>query len=356
MKNTKIVKIGNICIGGKNPVAIQGMTKVPTSNLPVLKKQIKKMIKEGAEIIRFSVLNEYDTDSIPVLKKEFQIPFVADIHYDWRLAKLSIEKGIDKIRINPGNIEKKYLKEIIKVAKDYNIPIRIGLNSGSVKLKGDLVSSLIDSAKDIVKFFEDNNFFSIVISLKTPFVKETIEAYRKISEIFDYPLHLGITEAGTGYLAISKSILGIGILLNEGIGDTIRVSLTGPPEEEIKVAKSILQSLNLRIFEPEIISCPTCGRMKVNLKEVLERVKKEIKKIEKKYPEIKELKIAVMGCSVNGPGEAKQADIGIAGGDKKWALFKKGKIIGTYKESKIVEKLIEEITPDHPTFKVDSED
>ena len=344
MRNSRVIKIGNIFIGGDNPVIIQGMTKVPTHQINLLEKQIKRMIKEGAEIIRFAVLDEEDTNSIPVLKKKFQVPFVADIHYNWKLAITSIEKGIDKIRINPENIEKKYLKEIIKVAKEYNVPVRIGLNSGSVKLKGDLVSSLIDSAKDTVKFFEDNSFFSIVISLKTPFVKETINAYRKISEIYDYPLHIGITEAGCGYIALSKSILGIGILLNENIGDTIRVSLTTSPEEEIKVAKSILQALNLRIFEPEIISCPTCGRIKVNLKEVLEKVKKETKKIEKEYPEIKKLKIAVMGCSVNGPGEAKQADIGIAGGDKKWALFKKGKIMGTYREEEIVEKLIKEIS------------
>jgi len=343
MRKTKVIKIGNIFIGGENPVIIQGMTKVPTYQINTLKKQVKNMIEEGAEIIRIAVLDEKDTDTIPVLKKDFQIPFVADIHYNWKLAITSIEKGIDKIRINPGNIEKKYLKEIIKVAKEYNVPVRIGLNSGSVKLRGDLVSSLIDSAKETVKFFEDNDFFLMVLSLKTPFVKETINAYRKISEIYDYPLHIGITEAGCGYLAFSKSILGIGILLNEEIGDTIRVSLTAPPEEEIKVAKSILQALNLRIFEPEIISCPTCGRIKVNLKEVLEKVKKEIKKIEKEYPEIKKLKIAVMGCSVNGPGEAKQADIGIAGGDKKWVLFKKGKIIGTYREEEIVGKLIEEI-------------
>ncbi|MCS7181348.1 MAG: flavodoxin-dependent (E)-4-hydroxy-3-methylbut-2-enyl-diphosphate synthase [bacterium] len=343
MRKTKVLKIGNIYIGGGNPIIIQGMTKVPTSNILLMKKQVKKMIEEGAEIIRFAILNEKDTETIPILKKTFSIPFVADIHYNWRFAVLSIEKGIDKIRINPGNINKKHIREIIKVAKEYNIPIRIGLNSGSVKLKGDLVSSLIDSAKDTIKFFEDNDFFSIVISLKTPFVNETINAYRKISEIYDYPLHLGITEAGSGYLAISKSVLGIGILLNEGIGDTIRVSLTAPPEEEIKVAKSILQALNLRIFEPEIISCPTCGRIKVDLYKVLDRVKKGIKNIEKKYSGIKNLKIAVMGCEVNGPGEAKQADIGIAGGNKKWVLFKKGKIIGTYSEEIIVEKLIENI-------------
>ncbi|MCM8833064.1 MAG: flavodoxin-dependent (E)-4-hydroxy-3-methylbut-2-enyl-diphosphate synthase [Candidatus Omnitrophica bacterium] len=343
MKNTKVIKIGNIYLGGDNPVIIQGMTKIPTSNLHLMKNQIKRMIKEGAEIIRFAVLNEKDTDSIPILKKEFKVPFVADIHYNWRLAKISIEKGIDKIRINPGNIDRKYLKEIIKVAKEYNVPIRIGLNSGSIKIKGNIVNSLIEAAKNTIEFFQDNEFFSIVISLKTPYVKETIESYRIISQIYKYPLHIGITEAGTGYLAISKSILGIGILLSEGIGDTIRVSLTAPPQEEIKVAKSILQALNLRIFEPEIISCPTCGRLKVDLNKVLEQIKRELKKIEKEYPKIKKLKIAVMGCSVNGPGEAKQADIGIAGGDKKWALFKKGKIIGTYPEDRIIEELMKNI-------------
>ncbi|MCM8818013.1 MAG: flavodoxin-dependent (E)-4-hydroxy-3-methylbut-2-enyl-diphosphate synthase [Candidatus Omnitrophica bacterium] len=343
MRNTKVIKIGSIYIGGDNPVVIQGMTKVSTSNIHLMKNQIKRMIEEGAEMIRFSVLNEEDTDSIPILKKEFKIPLIADIHYNWLLAKISIEKGVDKIRINPGNIKKKHLKEIIKIAKDYNIPIRIGLNSGSIKIKNDIVSSLINTAKNTIEFFHDNDFFSIVISLKTPYVRETIESYRKISEIYKYPLHLGITEAGSGYLAISKSILGIGILLNEGIGDTIRVSLTASPEEEIKVAKSILQALNLRTFETEIISCPTCGRSKVDLNRVLEQVKRKLKKIEKEYPEIKKLKIAVMGCSVNGPGEAKQADIGIAGGDKKWVLFKKGKIIGTYPEDKIVEKLIQNL-------------
>ncbi|MCM8810861.1 MAG: flavodoxin-dependent (E)-4-hydroxy-3-methylbut-2-enyl-diphosphate synthase [Candidatus Omnitrophica bacterium] len=343
MKNTKVIKIGNIYLGGDNPVIIQGMTKIPTSNLHLMKNQIKRMIKEGAEIIRFAVLNEKDTDSIPILKKEFKVPFVADIHYNWRLAKISIEKGIDKIRINPGNIDRKYLKEIIKVAKEYNVPIRIGLNSGSIKIKGNIVNSLIEAAKNTIEFFQDNEFFSIVISLKTPYVKETIESYRIISQIYKYPLHIGITEAGTGYLAISKSILGIGILLSEGIGDTIRVSLTAPPQEEIKVAKSILQALNLRIFEPEIISCPTCGRLKVDLNKVLEQIKRELKKIEKEYPKIKKLKIAVMGCSVNGPGEAKQADIGIAGGDKKWVLFKKGKIIGTYPEDRIIEELMKNI-------------
>lgn len=340
MKKTKVIKIGKISIGGENPIVIQGMTKVATRDFSSLEKEVRKLIREGAEIIRIAILHEKDTDAIPFLKRKFDTPFVADIHYNWNLAILAIEKGIDKIRINPGNIDKKNLKEIIKVAKLHNVPIRIGLNSGSIKIEGDLITSMVDSTKDMIKFFEDNSFFSLIISLKTPYVKETVECYKKIYEMYDYPLHIGITEAGSGYLAISKSILGIGILLNEGIGDTIRVSLTAPSIEEIKVAKSILQALNLRKFEPEIISCPTCGRIRVNLEEILKEVKREIKKLEKKYPEIKNLKIAIMGCSVNGPGEAKQADIGIAGGNKKWALFKKGKIIGTYPENKIVEALI----------------
>lgn len=343
MRKTRIVKIGNVLIGGGNPVIIQGMTKCSTSDINLLLKQVREIVNEGGEIVRLAILNKEDIKSIKILKKEFSIPFVADIHYDWKLAISSIENGFDKIRINPGNISRDGLKEIIKVAREYNVPIRIGLNSGSIEIKNSLVNSLVNSAIETVKFFEDNDFFSIVISVKTPFVKETIECYRRISEIFDYPLHLGITEAGEGYLGISKSVLGLGILLNEGIGDTIRVSLTASPVEEIKVAKAILQALNLRRFYPEIISCPTCGRIKVNLPEVLKKVKTQIDKLNKKHPELKNLKIAVMGCIVNGPGEAKQADIGIAGGDKKFALFKKGKVIGTFSEKIIVKKLIQEI-------------
>ena len=342
-KKTKEVKVGNLVIGGNSPVSVQGMAKVPTSDLKSLLKEINSMVKEGAEIVRIAITKEEEVNSIKFLKEKFRVPFVADIHYSVSLAISSIKNGFDKIRINPGNISRKGLKEIIRVAKDFNIPIRIGVNSGSVKIKNSLVESMVSFTEDTVKFFEDNDFHSIVISAKTPFVEETVEVYRRISEVFDYPLHLGITEAGKGYLAESKSILGIGLLLKEGIGDTIRVSLSIPAKEEIKIGKAILQALNLRIFEPEIISCPTCGRIKVNLNKVLKEVKKEIKKLVKKYPEVKNLKIAVMGCSVNGPGEAKQADIGIAGGDKKFVLFKKSNIIGTYKEEEIVKVLIEEI-------------
>jgi len=343
-KKTKKVKIGNSYIGGDSPILIQGMTKCSTSDIPALLRECRKLKKEGAEIIRIAILNEKDTDSIKILKKEIKIPIVADIHYDKKLALLSIEKGADKIRINPGNMKKNDLKEVIKKAKEKEIPIRIGVNSGSIKIKKKtLVESIIQTAEESIKFFQDNDFTDIVISAKTPFVNETLEIYRALSEKFEYPLHLGITEAGIGYLAESKSILGIGILLNEGIGDTIRVSLTESSWKEIKVAQSILQSLGIRRFSPEIISCPTCGRIQVNLMDIVKKVEKEVKKLSKKYPFVNNLKIAVMGCSVNGPGEAKQADIGIAGGKKKFVLFKKGIVIGTYKEEEIIDFLIKEI-------------
>lgn len=342
-RKTRKIKVGNIFIGGNAPVSIQGMTKIPTSYVSELLRQVGKMVKEGAELVRISILNEEDTRSIKKLKEKFSVPLIADIHYNYKLAISAIDKGIDKIRINPGNIKKSDLKKILKVAKRRNVSIRIGINSGSVKIKGSVVKSMVEVAKNTMEFFEDNDFRSIILSLKTPDVQETVECYREISELCNYPFHLGITEAGAGTMAETKSILGIGLLLSEGIGDTIRVSMTDSPQREIKIAKAILQSLHLRKFETEIISCPTCGRVQVDVKKVLRRIKGEIKKISKYNPEIVNFKIAVMGCSVNGPGEAKQADIGIAGGKKKFALFKKGNIIGSYPEELIVDKLVEEI-------------
>jgi|LSQX01.3.fsa_nt_gb (E)-4-hydroxy-3-methylbut-2-enyl-diphosphate synthase len=342
-KTTKKINIGNISIGGGSPITVQGMTKVPTSDIKNLLKEFKKMVSSGAEIIRIAILKQEDTDSIPILKKKFKVPIVADIHYIPEFAISSIRKGADKIRINPYNMEKKHLNNIIQESKDAGVPIRIGINSGSVKLKGSLADSLVSSALDTLKFFQDKDFNNIVLSLKTPQVKETITCYRKISEACDYPLHLGITEAGRGYLAESKSILGIGTLLLEGIGDTLRVSLSEPSYKEIEFGKAILQSAEIRRFETEIVSCPTCGRTQVALPSILTKVEAEVKRLKKDYPKIKELKIAVMGCSVNGPGEAKQADIGIAGGKGSFALFKKGTIIGTYKEEIIVSQLVKEI-------------
>ncbi len=342
-KITRKVKVGMIEIGGDAPISIQGMTKVATSEIPGLLKEFRKIVSSGAEIIRVAILNEKDVDSIPIVKKSFGVPVVADIHYLPELALLSIRKGADKIRINPYNMGKKYLNDIIKEARTYGIPIRIGINSGSVKIKDSLVESMVASAIDALKFFQDKDFHSLVISLKTPYVRQTIECYRQVSEVCDYPLHLGITEAGRGLLAESKSILGIGVLLLEGIGDTIRVSLTEPSWKEINIGRAILQSTGIRRFEPEIVSCPTCGRTQVDIPSVFLQVNKEIKKLVHRYPKVINLKIAVMGCSVNGPGEAKQADIGIAGGKGKFVLFKKGVIIGTYPEDNIVEKMKDEI-------------
>ncbi|MCX8081895.1 MAG: flavodoxin-dependent (E)-4-hydroxy-3-methylbut-2-enyl-diphosphate synthase [bacterium] len=342
-RKTKKVKVGNVYIGGNAPISVQGMTKCSTADINSLITEAKRMIRAGAEIIRVAVLNEEDIKGLKVLKDKINIPLVADIHYHKKLAFLAIENGADKIRINPGNMLQRDIKEIVKVAKEKGIAIRIGINSGSVKIGSNLVKSMVSSALDTLKLIEDMDFHNTVISLKTPSVKETVACYRKISELVDYPLHLGITEAGRGALAFSKSVLGIGVLLLEGIGDTIRVSLTEPSYKEIEIGKAILQSAGLRRFESEIISCPTCGRTQVNLKDVLRKVEKEIKALEEKYPRVKDLKIAVMGCSVNGPGEAKQADIGIAGGRGRFALFKKGVIISTYSEKTIVEKMLTEI-------------
>jgi (E)-4-hydroxy-3-methylbut-2-enyl-diphosphate synthase len=339
-RETKKIRVGSTFIGGDAPVSVQGMTKNYTSDIDNLLKEIKRMVYEGAELVRLAVFDEEDASAIKRIREKVSIPIIADIHYSYKLALLSIDNGADKIRINPGNTPTSGIKEIIRSAKDHNIPIRIGVNSGSVKMNKTLVESMVDSAMESIDLLQSLNFNSIVIALKTPFVQDTIECYRKISEMCDYPLHIGVTEAGRGPLAESKSILGIGMLLYEGIGDTIRVSLTEPSWKEIRIGKAILQSLGLRRFEPEIISCPTCGRAQVNLSRVLRDMEVEIKRLNRRYPEAKNLKIAVMGCSVNGPGEAKQADIGIAGGDKKFALFKRGVIIGTYNEDVIVEKLI----------------
>jgi (E)-4-hydroxy-3-methylbut-2-enyl-diphosphate synthase len=342
-RKTRKVKVGNVYIGGDSSVSVQGMAKVPTSELRLLVGEVKNMVDAGAEIVRIAILNRQDTNSIPELKKRFKVPVVADIHYKSQLALLSMDRGADKIRINPGNMSAAGLKEVIKKAKSYNIPIRAGLNSGSIEIRGGLVKSMLETAKKTIALFRNESFESLVLSLKTPYVRESIELYREISRICDYPLHLGITEAGRGYLAESKSILGTGILLSEGIGDTLRVSLTDRASREIKIGRAILQSLELRRFEPEIISCPTCGRIQVDLKKILPEVQKEIGKLSTVYPEVKNLKIAVMGCSVNGPGEAKQADVGIAGGKGKFILFKKGDIIGSYDQGKIIEKLKKEI-------------
>jgi len=344
MRKKRVIKVGNVFIGGDYPVSVQTMTKFRTSEIGSVLKQIKKIEQTGGEIVRLSVLDKNDAESIAHIKKNTKLPLVADIHYDWKLAIDTMESGVDKIRINPSNIQKSGLINIIKEAKKKNIPIRLGLNSGSIRITPrGLVKDIVDAAIDAIKLCEDLDFFDIVISLKTPGVVETIECYRAIHEMYDYPLHLGVTEAGLGDTGLVKNALGIGILLSEGIGNTIRISLTDSPEKEVKVGQAILQALGLRKFYPEIISCPICGRCQVPLKKILLTFKNRIMRMLKKYPELKNFTIAIMGCSVNGPGEAKQADIGIAGGKDRFALFARGSIIGTYSTEEIEEAFFNQL-------------
>jgi len=330
-KKTKVIHIGSVPVGGKSPVSIQSMTKTDTCDVKATVKEIRKLQKIGCEIIRVAVPDIEAAKSLPKIIKQIQIPLVADIHFNWRLATKSIENGAAGIRINPGNLGKG-LPEVIRIAKDYQVPVRIGVNSGSLdkkwlkKYKGVTTKALVASALEYIKRIEDLGYNQLKISIKAPDVERTIKAYRLISQKTNYPLHLGVTEAGTVIPAAVRSSIALGTLLREGIGDTIRVSVTGAPEQEIIIAKEILQSLGLRSFGPQIISCPTCGRCKVDLIKIVEDLEKKLFVANCKRL-LKPLKVAVMGCVVNGPGEAKEADIGIACGRNSGVLFKKGKQI-----------------------------
>ena len=333
-RKTRQVKIGNVKIGGTAPISIQSMTKTPTDNVGATVSQIKKLEAAGCEIVRVAVKNENFAKAIHKIKARTKIPLVADIHFDYKLALESIKQGADAVRLNPGNIKNKnHIKEILKLAKKKKIPIRIGVNSGSLSKPGIMVKGVID----YLKLFESMHFRDIIISLKSSGVFETVEANKAIAEKCDYPIHLGVTASGLPQEGLMKSAVGIGSLLLDGIGDTIRVSLTADPSEEVKAAKAILKSLGLRRFGPEIIACPTCGRCQVDLVNIVERIEKNIKS---KKP----LTIAVMGCEVNGPGEARSADIGIAAGKKAGVLFKKGKVIKRIKEKNFVKEIIKGIS------------
>ncbi len=340
-KETKEIKIGNKVIGGNNKILIQSMTNTNTKNIEETVQQIIELEKEGCEIIRVTVKDEEDATAISKIKKSINIPLVADIHFNYKLAIMSIENGVDKIRINPGNIGSvENVKKIVAKAKEYNIPIRVGVNSGSLekdlidKYSGVTPEGLVESAVRNVKILESLDFYNIVVSLKASSVPFTIKAYTLISNKINYPLHLGITEAGTKFIGSIKSATGIGALLSMGIGDTIRVSLTDNPIEELPVAKEILQSMGLRKFRIELISCPTCGRTEIDLIKIANEVEEYCKGINKN------ITVAVMGCVVNGPGEAKEADFGIAGGKGNGLLFKKGVVVKKVEESKMVEELI----------------
>lgn len=342
---TRLVKIGNTSIGHSNNVKIQSMCNIKTSKYEEVIKQILELEKLGCDIIRVSVMDESDALAIKEIKKAIHIPLVADIHFDYRLALKAIENGVDKIRINPGNIGSiENVKKVVDACKEKHIPIRIGVNSGSLdKTIHDYsthytANALVESAKKHVKILEDLDFHDIVISLKGSDVLTTIKAYEIASETFPYPLHLGITEAGTKEIGIIRSVSGLAPLLLKGIGDTIRISLSADPKEEVIAAKRMLHDLGLYPNYPTLVACPTCGRTRVNVPGVADKVLKMLEEINKP------ITVAVMGCVVNGPGEAKNADIGIAGGNVEWILFKKGQVIATLKnDDEAIERLKIEI-------------
>ena len=343
-KLTKTIKIGNISIGGNAPVSIQSMTNTDTRNVDATLKQICDLEAAGCEIIRLAVPDREAAQALCTIKKATNIPVVADIHFDHELALIAINGGVDKVRINPGNIGSfENVKKVADAANYKGIPIRIGVNTGSVekellaKYGAPTAEAMVESALRHGDILEKAGFYNIVYSLKASSVPMTIAAYRLMSASCDYPLHLGVTEAGTEFFASVKSSIGIGCLLAEGIGDTIRVSVTGDPLVEIKIGREILKSLGLRNDGVDVISCPTCGRCQINIIPIAEEINKRLAGIRKP------LKIAIMGCAVNGPGEAKEADIGIAGGKAEALLFKKGKIIRKIPEESIVSELMDEI-------------
>lgn len=339
-RRSKLLKIGNISMGGNSNIIIQSMTNTNTADIKATIAQINELEKAGCQLVRITVNNLKAAEAIKEIKKEINIPLVADIHFDYKLALLAIENGIDKLRINPGNIgSDENVEKVVLAAKEKKIPIRIGVNSGSIekeileKYGKPCTEALVESAMYHIKLLEKFGFYDIVISLKSSNVRMMIDAYRKISELTDYPLHLGVTEAGTKFQGTVKSAIGIGSLLIDGIGDTMRVSLTENPVEEIKVAKEILKVLDLSDEGVEIISCPTCGRTEIDLINLAKQVEKEFEDEKRKFS------IAVMGCVVNGPGEAKEADYGIAAGRGTGILFKKGEIIKKVPEKDLLEEL-----------------
>lgn len=340
----RVVKIGNMHIGGGFPVAIQSMCNTKTEDYIRTIDQIKGLEEAGCEIVRVAVPTMEAAEAIKKIKSQIKIPLVADIHFDYRLALASIENGIDKIRLNPGNIgDHSRVAMVVERAKDKGIPIRIGVNGGSLEKElyqkhgGVTPEALVESALRHVTILDDLNFSDIVISLKASDIRLTVEAYRLLSKTVPYPLHLGITEAGTNYTGTVKSAIGIGILLYDGIGSTIRVSLTDDPIQEIRAAKKILEVMDIRSFGVKIISCPTCGRTEVDLVRIAKLLEEKVEGIDKN------ITLAVMGCAVNGPGEAKEADIGIAGGKDEFLLFKKGLVVRKLKEEEVVSAVLEEI-------------
>jgi len=344
-RKTRQVKVGGVKIGGDAPISIQSMCNTDTREVAATVAQIKRLEAEDCEIVRVAVPDMEAAKVLGQIKKQIKIPLVADIHFDYKLALEAINQGVDKVRINPGNIGgKEKVEAVVSACKKRKIPIRIGVNMGS--LEQDLLEKfvklgipyvMLKSAERHIKILENLGFFDIVVSLKASDAPRMIETYQLFSQKYDYPLHLGVTEAGTSFVGIIRSSIGLGALLSQGIGDTIRVSLTADPIEEVKAGWEILKALGLRQHGPILISCPTCGRTEIDLISLANKVEKAIKNIKKP------IKVAVMGCVVNGPGEAREADVGVAGGKGIGAIFVKGKVVKTVKEEEILPTLLSEI-------------
>lgn len=346
-RKTRVIKIGDCLIGGNNPVAIQSMTKTKTSDVEGTLREIKELEEAGCDIVRLAIKDYADARALKKIRPRVYLPIVADIHFNWRLALEAVECGADKIRLNPGNIYRdNEIKEIVCALKLVKIPLRIGVNSGSVRglisKKLSMPDKLVNCALDYIRKVERLKFYDIVVSLKASHILDTIEAYRKMAGRCDYPFHLGVTATGLSYQGAIKSSIAIGALLLEGIGDTIRVSLTDKSKAEVKVAKSILEALGLRCFGPEIISCPTCGRCEVDLIKIVNDLEKKLLTFNSQLL-TRPPKVAVMGCVVNGPGEAKEADVGVAFGKKLGLLFKNGKPIRKVCFNKCVDTLLKQI-------------
>ncbi|MFA0816332.1 MAG: flavodoxin-dependent (E)-4-hydroxy-3-methylbut-2-enyl-diphosphate synthase [Anaerofustis sp.] len=344
MKPTKQVRIGSLSIGGGNPIAIQSMINIPLTETKQAIEQILRLEESGCEIIRATVPNDACADKLPEVISHIHIPLVADIHFDYRLAIRAVQSGVSKLRINPGNIGgKDRVREVVACLKEYGIPVRIGVNAGSLekeilaKYGHPTIDAIIESARSSIGQFNEFGYDNLVISIKSSDVVTTYQANKRFAELYDYPLHLGVTEAGAQLSGVVRSSVGIGALLLDGIGDTIRVSLTGDPVQEVIAAKEILTACDLRNEGIRIISCPTCGRCKTDLLSIVTQIKEHTSDI--KTP----LVVAVMGCGVNGPGEAREADLGIACGDGNGVLFKKGEIVATVPSEEIVDVLLAEI-------------
>ncbi|WP_394527054.1 flavodoxin-dependent (E)-4-hydroxy-3-methylbut-2-enyl-diphosphate synthase [Lacrimispora sp. JR3] len=344
-EHTRVIRIGDRMIGGGNPVLIQSMCNTKTQDISATVSQIDSLTKAGCDIIRVAVPDMEAAKALKEIKRQITIPLVADIHFDYRLAIAAIESGADKIRINPGNIgSAERVRAVVEKAKEYDVPIRVGVNSGSLeknlieKYGGVTAEGIVESALDKVRMIEELGYENLVISIKSSDVLMCIKAHERISMQTDYPLHVGITESGTLASGTVKSSVGLGVILHEGIGDTIRVSLTGDPVEEVKTARLILKTLGLRRGGVEVVSCPTCGRTRIDLISLANQVEEMVSKFDHL-----DVKVAVMGCVVNGPGEAKEADLGIAGGIGEGLLIKKGEIIRKVPEDQLLQALKEEL-------------